>query len=137
MKNTGEFSPPLTWREVTLTSLSKCGIPSYLVLMSSMSQQKKTKITVSIDEKQVLILYTFKSQNIDISGLLKKCLWRGKPLSCASIFKMQPTDQGMCCSFNKQKAEEMYVEGRYQEHVIKMTEQDAKQARAGSTLPEW
>ena len=50
---------------------------------------------------------------------------------------MQPTDQGMCCSFNKQKAEEMYVEGRYQEHVIKMTEQDAKQARDGSRLPEW
>ena len=49
---------------------------------------------------------------------------------------MQPTDQGMCCSFNKQKAEEMYVEGRYQEHVIKMTEQDAKQARDGSRLPE-
>ena len=50
---------------------------------------------------------------------------------------MQPTDQGMCCSFNKQKAEEMYVKGRYQEHVIKMTEQDANEARAGSMLPEW
>ena len=50
---------------------------------------------------------------------------------------MQPTDQGMCCSFNKQKAEEMYVEGRYQEHVTKMTEQDAMQAKAGSRLPKW
>ena len=69
--------------------------------------------------------------------MLKKCLWGGKPLSCASIFKMQPTDQGMCCSFNKQKAEEMYIKGRYQEHVTKMTEQDAMQAKAGSRLPKW
>ena len=77
------------------------------------------------------------SHNNELSGLLKKCLWRGKPLSCAAIFKMQPTDQGMCCSFNKEKAEEMYLEGRYQEHVAKMTDQDAMQARSGSMLPEW
>ena len=64
-------------------------------------------------------------------------MWRGKPISCAAIFKMQPTDQGMCCSFNKAKAEEMYLEGRYRDHVIKMTDQDAKQARTGSKLPEW
>ena len=87
--------------------------------------------------RKTCILYLLISKNNDNSGLLKKCLWRGRPLSCASIFKMQPTDQGMCCSFNKQKAKEMYVEGRYQEHVTKMTHQDAMQARSGSRLPEW
>ena len=79
----------------------------------------------------------FRSHKYELSGLLKKCMWRGKPLSCAAIFKMQPTDQGMCCSFNKEKAEEMYMEGRYRDHVMKMKKQDAMQARDGSRLPEW
>ena len=73
----------------------------------------------------------------ELSGLLKKCMWRGKPLSCAAIFKKQPTDEGMCCSFNKDIAEQMYLKGRYQDHVIKMTDQDARRARSGYRLPEW
>ena len=72
-----------------------------------------------------------------LTGLIKKCLWRGRPVSCAAIFTKQPTDQGMCCSFNKEKAEDMFTEGRYQDHLMKMTAQDATQARGGSRLPEW
>ena len=68
--------------------------------------------------------------------MIKKCLWRGQPVNCAAIFSMQPTDRGMCCSFNKENAEEMFKEGRYQEHVTKMTAQDATQAMGGSRLPE-
>ena len=72
-----------------------------------------------------------------LSGMIKRCMWRGQPISCAAIFKMQPTDQGMCCSFNKEKAEEMFLEGRYQEHLIYMTAQDEIQALDDSQLPGW
>ena len=72
-----------------------------------------------------------------LTGMIKKCLWRGRLISCAAIFKMQPTDRGMCCSFNKEKAEEMFTEGRYQEHLMKMIAQDATQAMGGSGMPEW
>ena len=75
--------------------------------------------------------------DIDFTGIIKKCLWRGKPVSCAAIFKMQPTDRGMCCSFNKEKAEKMFKEGRYQEHLMKMTAQDENMSMGGSRLPEW
>ena len=69
--------------------------------------------------------------------MITKCLWRGQPISCAAIFRMQPTGQGMCCSFNKEKAEEMFLEGRYQEHLNKMIAQDKIQATDDSQLPEW
>lgn len=69
--------------------------------------------------------------------MIKECSWKGQPISCAAIFQMQPTDQGMCCSFNKEKADEMFMEGRYQENVMKMIAQDANRAMGGSKLPEW
>ena len=72
-----------------------------------------------------------------ITGMITKCLWRGHPISCAAIFRMQPTDQGMCCSFNKEKAEDMFMEGRYKEHLINMIAQDENQAMGDSQLPKW
>ena len=69
------------------------------------------------------------------TGMIKKCLWRGQPVSCAAIFRMQPTDRGMCCSFNKEKAEDMFKESRYQEHVMKMNEQDETMSMGGLMFP--
>ena len=40
--------------------------------------------------------------------MIKRCIWKGVRVSCSSIFSMYPTDRGMCCSFNMQKAEEMF-----------------------------
>ena len=73
----------------------------------------------------------------ELTGMIKKCLWKGQPLNCAAIFKMQPTDRGMCCSFNKEKADEMFREGKYQEHLINMRSQDEMHAMDDSKLPEW
>ena len=70
-------------------------------------------------------------------GMIKKCLWRGKPVSCAAIFKMQPTDRGMCCSFNKETADKMFRESRYREHVMRMNMQDETMSKEDSKLPEW
>ena len=43
------------------------------------------------------------------------CWSSGWSLSCSSVFTMFPTDRGMCCSFNKQMAEDMFNEGKYRD----------------------
>ena len=34
-------------------------------------------------------------------------------MSCQAIFKTLPTDRGMCCSFNMEKAEEIFQKSTY------------------------
>ena len=58
------------------------------------------------------------------TGMIKDCIWKGKRLSCSSIFTKQPTDRGMCCSFNKEKADRMFKESKYREQIEKLTFQD-------------
>ena len=44
----------------------------------------------------------------DELSFIKKCYWKNKPISCSAIFQKRPTDRGMCCSFNMEKAENIY-----------------------------
>ena len=69
--------------------------------------------------------------------MIKECWWKGKRLSCSSIFSKNPTDRGMCCSFNKQKAEEMYKESRYQEQLKRLNDQDKRLSFEKSGVPNW
>ena len=69
--------------------------------------------------------------------MIKECMWKGRSISCSAIFAMQPTDRGMCCSFNKERAEEMFRESRYQEQIVRMTHQDESRSEEDSKLPEW
>ena len=64
-------------------------------------------------------------------GLLKACVWKGVKLPCSLIFKTSPTDQGMCCTFNMEAAENMFKMGPYQEMIMKMQAKD-KQYRFNS-----
>ena len=71
-------------------------------------------------------------------GMLKRCKWKGRIISCSSIFSMYPTDRGMCCTFNKQKADEMFKKSRYTEQLERLSNQDKKKSFGNSTLPtEW
>ena len=70
-------------------------------------------------------------------ALIKQCMWKGRRISCSSIFSMQPTDRGMCCSFNKEKAEEMFKNSPYQQQISDLTDQDKRQSFENSTLPDW
>ena len=69
--------------------------------------------------------------------MIKKCLWKGQRLNCSSIFKMHPTDRGMCCAFNKQKADEMFKVNRYQEQIMYLTEQDRNKSYENADVPSW
>ena len=50
---------------------------------------------------------------------------------------MYPTDRGMCYTFNKQKANEMFKQNRYQEHIEKFSDQDKSLSIEDSTPPSW
>ena len=69
--------------------------------------------------------------------MIKKCLWKGKRLSCSAIFSKHPTDRGMCCSFNKQKADEMFRESNYQELMMIMNDHDKMNSYEDPGLPDW
>ena len=69
--------------------------------------------------------------------MIRECLWKGQRISCAAIFTLHPTDKGMCCAFNKQKADEMFFASRYQEQIKRLTDQDKKKSREDSRVPDW
>ena len=42
----------------------------------------------------------------------------------------------MCCTFNKEKADQMFKQNRYQEQIIRMTKQDKEHSFEDSTVPD-
>ena len=60
----------------------------------------------------------------DEMSVLKRCYWKDKLINCSSIFRTRPTDRGMCCSFNMEKAEEIFKTSTYANLVKTMHEQD-------------
>ena len=49
----------------------------------------------------------------DELSMIKKCSWKEKEMPCQAIFKTLPTDRGMCCSFNMEKAEDIFQKSTY------------------------
>ena len=86
----------------------------------------RTEIRVLLTSLQVFLI-----------GMIKSCVWKGRNLSCASIFSMYPTDRGMCCTFNKQRADEMFQASRYQDEVTKLNSQDKESSFEDSAVPPW
>ena len=70
-------------------------------------------------------------------GMIKKCIWKGKRVSCSAVFSMHPTDRGMCCSFNKEKADKLFKESRYRDQMIRMNSYDKMNSLEESSIPEW
>ena len=60
--------------------------------------------------------------------MLKSCIWKGQEYPCKLLFQYFPTDQGMCCSFNMKKAEEMFKDSQYQTLIHKMQSEDFSQS---------
>ena len=62
----------------------------------------------------------------DEMSLIKRCYWKGIKIDCASIFFTRPTDRGMCCAFNMEKADAIFQRSQYATMVSQMQQQDAK-----------
>ena len=71
-------------------------------------------------------------------GLLKLCIWKGFRVPCSKIFKTSPTEQGMCCTFNMEAAEEMFRKGPYSDAILELQKTDRTFAFDGNVeLPDW
>ena len=69
--------------------------------------------------------------------MLLKCVWAGEEFECGKIFTPVPTDSGMCCAFNMDKAENIFRESKYESALSKFQEQDIQLGFDNSTLPSW
>ena len=69
--------------------------------------------------------------------MIKKCMWKGKRVSCSAIFTMHPTDRGMCCTFNKERADKLFHESRFRNQMMKMNYQDKAHSHEKSSIPDW
>ena len=77
------------------------------------------------------------SQAKDEMSFLKKCFWKDNPISCNAIFTQRPTDQGMCCSFNMAKANQILKESKYTQAISARQSEDAEFAFETKDPPGW
>ena len=131
------FNPCLTSEKERIRNKSK---EEYQRTIGSMDMKK------SFESLFQLLWYSqlpcFDVENItskvkDEMSLIKRCYWKGRSISCASIFVTRPTDRGMCCTFNMEKAEELFREGKYGDMVSSMQTQDSLGSFENISLPSW
>ena len=73
----------------------------------------------------------------DELSFIKRCYWRKTQISCNAIFQKRPTDAGMCCSFNTEKAEHILKESLYTDAVATRQRFDSKNGFETSRKPNW
>ena len=76
----------------------------------------------------------------DQRSSIKQCMWKGvnviklyflatnqlfPQVMCSRVFKTNPTDRGMCCTFNALAAEEIYRESKFSKIVTKLQKENA------------
>ena len=127
--------------EASLDSIFRNKKTSGLKLESSANQAKaaykesfkKMNLDKSYPSLFEILWYTqlpcFDVENVtsefrDQYGMLKGCFWKGREVPCSKVFDTFPTDQGMCCTFNIDKAETMFKNGQYTEMVRFMQKRD-------------
>ena len=59
------------------------------------------------------------------AALIKVCKWMGVEMPCSAMFKMFPTDLGMCCSFNMEAANEIFHSGFYSDTTMELQDDAA------------
>ena len=122
------FNPCLATEKVRLEESSKL---RYQKTFGSMDMQKSFKSLFELlwySQLPCFDVANITSKVKDDISLIKRCYWKGKEISCASVFVTRSTDRGMCCTFNMEKANKIFKEGRYGDMVMSMQSKD----KAGS-----
>jgi hypothetical protein len=70
-------------------------------------------------------------------SILKFCSWKSVPIACSSIFTAFPTDNGMCCSFNMKKAEDIFLSENYYKLLKKTSRDEQSFSFESSTKDDW
>jgi hypothetical protein len=71
------------------------------------------------------------------TGLLKLCKWKGKTIPCSKIFKKVLTDQGVCCAFNTDDADKIFIKSTYTEMIKELQEKEEHLAFKAKNLTGW
>ena len=58
------------------------------------------------------------SDSPDQMAITKRCFWKGQEMDCPSIFQPFPTDRGMCCVFNMEKADQIFRKSKHLENLL-------------------
>ena len=77
------------------------------------------------------------SEQRDELSFIKRCYWKNRPISCNAIFQKRPTDRGMCCSFNMEKAENILKESKYAYAISSRQKDEMQNGFEESQLPDW
>ena len=73
----------------------------------------------------------------DELSFVKQCYWKELPISCGAIFQARPTDKGMCCGFNMEKAESILKNSNYTEAITTRQAYDSKNGFDTDRKPDW
>ena len=73
----------------------------------------------------------------DELSFIKRCYWKKIPISCNAIFQKRPTDGGMCCSFNIEKAENVFKQSQYTNAIATRQKYDSQHGFETSRKPSW
>ena len=66
----------------------------------------------------------FSSEFLHAKSMIKKCQWKGVDIKCSAIFKMAPTDQGMCCVLTLKKDATLFLKSWFSDITKKLQKQD-------------
>ncbi|XP_071749968.1 uncharacterized protein [Lepeophtheirus salmonis] len=72
------------------------------------------------------------SKPIQKISFIKKCWWKKQEISCSSLFESFPIDEGLCCVFNLEKAENMFRESKYSKKLSKLQREEKNLANESS-----
>ena len=73
-------------------------------------------------------LINLTSERLHQKSVIKQCMWKGEQVSCSRIFRMTPTDKGMCCKFGLKNNDKMFIENNYQNNLARLQNQDKRNA---------
>ena len=73
----------------------------------------------------------------DELSFIKRCYWKNEPISCNAIFEKRPTDRGMCCSFNHEKAEKVFKPSKFSNMISEMQTHEKRMGAAPPHVPDW
>ena len=77
------------------------------------------------------------SEAKDELSFIKKCYWKGESINCNAIFQKRPTDKGLCCAFNMEKAENILKDSKYREAISLRQLEDLNNGFEIGELPHW
>ena len=60
----------------------------------------------------------------DQKSTIKRCKWKGVDVNCSMVFMTNPTDRGMCCTFNALAAEKIYRDSQFSRSVANLQKQN-------------